>query len=141
MIVWRTAALRIERMECTIDEAADRVRALDRELEARLEAATEPALRARVEAVRAELRPVLLGLVGDVHDPGHVNLAGRVGWLTIQVGGYPGAPTAAQAEWIDRWARDTEGYAARLDSVAAGSVAELDRQLRAAGLEGLAFEN
>ena len=79
--------------------------------------------------MRAALRPVLLGFEGDVRDPGHVNLAGRLNWFTIQVGNYSGPPTAAQWEWIERYSRQVEEYAAMLETILAGPVAELERKL------------
>ena len=45
---------------------------------------------------------MILALRGDPKDPGHVNLPGRLNWLTIQVGNNSSAPTAAQMEWIGK---------------------------------------
>jgi len=49
-----------------------------------------------------------------------VNLPGRINWLTIQVGNYSGRPTAAQAEWIETYARLTDEAVAALDRVRRG---------------------
>jgi len=46
-----------------------------------------------------------------------VNLPGRINWLTIQVGNYSGRPTAAQAEWIATYARQTADVVAALDAL------------------------
>ncbi|HZD06510.1 MAG TPA: hypothetical protein VE173_16475 [Longimicrobiales bacterium] len=137
MAVWHRAARTIERTECTVRRAGARVRALDARLQAALESTTDAELRTALQAVRDDLRPVVLGLVGDVRDPGHVNLSGRINWLTIQVGNYPGPPTAAQTEWIDRYSRSAGDLVARLDEVVGGSLAELNGRLRAAGMTGI----
>ncbi len=131
---WHVAAKKIERMECTIDNAAARVRSLDAQLADAATSGGDTSLRADAEAVRRELRPIALGLYGDSRDPGHINLAGRVNWLTIQVGNYTGRPTAAQTEWIDRWARMTDDYVAQLDGIVSDSLARLNTRLRTAGL-------
>lgn len=125
---WHVWAAKIERTQCTILRAAARARPLDERLEALETTGTDAEIRSSARTAREALRPVLLGLVGDVRDPGHVNLAGRINWLTIQVGNYSGPPTAAQREWIDRYSGEADDYAARLEEVLAGPVAELERK-------------
>jgi hypothetical protein len=137
--IWHREARKIERMECMIDRGSARVRALDRQL-AELEASAPSAIRADATRIRAELRPLILGFNGDAGDPGHVNLSGRVNWLTIQVGNYSGRPTPAQMEWIDRWARMTDEYSRALDAIEAASLTRLNDRLRAAGLPPLRGE-
>jgi hypothetical protein len=86
-------AQKVEKTECTLQRAVADLAAVERHLASRpTDAATE--------ALRRELRPIVLALRGDPKDPGHVNLPSRVNWLTIQVGNNSGAPTAAQMEWI-----------------------------------------
>jgi hypothetical protein len=76
----------------------------------------------------------VLGLVGDPRDPGHVNLSGRINWLTIQVGNNSGRPTAAQSEWIETFSVETTRYVGQLEGVVRGSLARLNGRLRSAGL-------
>ena len=71
------------------------------------------------ESRQSELRPVVLALRGDPKDPGHVNLPGRINWLTIQVGNNSGVPTAAQMEWIGKYAEQTAQAIAKLDEIKA----------------------
>jgi hypothetical protein len=75
----------------------------------------------------------MLGFAGDVRDPGHVNLSGRLNWFTIQVGNYSGPPTAAQWEWIRRYAGQVEEYSAMLKPILEGPVAELEKKLGEGG--------
>ena len=126
---WYRAATVIERAECTVRDALARLRPLDARLEEVEQTSADAAIRAEAAAVRAALRPILLGFAGDVRDPGHVNLAGRLNWFTIQVGNYSGRPTAAQWEWIERYAAQVEEYSAMLEPTLEGPVAELERKL------------
>lgn len=97
MRAWQQAARTIERTECRLDRAAAALAALER------------------GGSNADLRPLVLALRGDPRDPGHLNLPGRINWLTIQVGNYNGRPTQAQMEWIATYARQTDELLARLD--------------------------
>jgi hypothetical protein len=134
MATWLAQARKIEEMECTARSAGALVRSLDQELEVLAETELEPEIRRIAETLREELRPVFLGFVGDARDPGHVNLPGRINWLTIQVGNYAGRPTRAQLDWIDRYSRMTQEYKAQLDEIMAEALPELNRKLREAGL-------
>jgi photosystem II stability/assembly factor-like uncharacterized protein len=117
MQAWLTAARTIERTECTLDRAAADLAVLERRLnDTSSQVNGTPA---QVESLRKELRPIVLALRGDSRDPGHVNLPGRINWLTIQVGNYSGRPTAAQLEWIATYAKQTEGVVAALEAVKA----------------------
>ena len=131
---WHAEAKKIERMECMIGAASARVRSLDAQLARLVGADGDASLRAEADALRRQLRPIALGLFGDARDPGHVNLSGRVNWLTIQVGNYTGRPTAAQMEWIARWAGQTGDYVKQLDNFIAGSLARFNAKLQAGGL-------
>ena len=126
---WYRAAATIERAECTVRDALARLQPLDARLQEVEQTSGDASIRAEAAAVRAALRPVLLGFAGDVRDPGHVNLAGRLNWFTIQVGNYSGRPTAAQWEWIERYASQVEEYSAMLEPILEGPVAELERKL------------
>jgi len=126
---WRRAAAMIERAECTVRGALARLQPLDARLEEVERNSDDASIREEAAAVRAALRPILLGFAGDVRDPGHVNLAGRLNWFTIQVGNYSGRPTAAQWEWIERYARQVAEYSAMLEPILEGPVAELERKL------------
>jgi photosystem II stability/assembly factor-like uncharacterized protein len=131
---WYQAAHTIEHMECRIAQGIVRLRALQGELDRAERAARTAELRREVAAVRGALRPVVLGLVGDVRDPGHVNVSGRVQWLTIQVGNYTGPPTAAQREWIGRFDEQTDHYVGLLERVIHEEDPRLNARLEAAGL-------
>lgn len=126
---WHRAAAMIERAECTVRGALARLQPLDARLEEVERNSDDASIREETAAVRAALRPILLGFAGDVRDPGHVNLAGRLNWFTIQVGNYSGRPTAAQWEWIERYARRVAEYSAMLEPILEGPVAELERKL------------
>jgi photosystem II stability/assembly factor-like uncharacterized protein len=132
--VWHREAAKIERMDCMIDRGSARVRSLDRQLADLVATTSDSGIRADAAGIRTELRPIILGFNGDARDPGHINLSGRVNWLTIQVGNYSGRPTPAQMEWIDRWARMTDEYTRALDAIEAASLTRLNDRLRAAGL-------
>jgi photosystem II stability/assembly factor-like uncharacterized protein len=131
---WYRAAKAVERMECRIAQGVAQLRALESELSAVERAATNATVKREVAALRTQLRPIALGLAGDVRDPGHVNLAGRVNWLTIQVGNYTGRPTAAQSEWIGTFGAQAEQYLKELENVKRGGLARLNARLAAAGL-------
>ena len=116
MQAWLTAARTIERTECSLDRAAAELSGLERRFS---EMASRPDAKAQLDDVRRELRPIVLALRGDARDPGHVNLPGRINWLTIQVGNYSGRPTAAQMEWIATYAKQAESVIASLERVKA----------------------
>jgi len=115
--VWQREARTIERTECTLRRAAADLAAVERQLAEAETRASDGALRAEVDSVRRELRPILLALRGDSSDPGHVNLPGRINWLTIQVGNYSGRPTKAQMEWIATYAKQTTEVVAALEGI------------------------
>jgi photosystem II stability/assembly factor-like uncharacterized protein len=117
MQAWRTAAKTIERVECSLDRAAAELAGIERQVADLERRASDQATKSRVEAARRELRPIVLALRGDPRDPGHVNLPGRINWLTIQVGNNSGRPTAAQAEWITRYAEQADAVVRALDAV------------------------
>jgi photosystem II stability/assembly factor-like uncharacterized protein len=135
MEAWLAEARTIEAMECMARRASFQVRALDGELAALTQSAPSEEIRTQAQAVRDQLRPTFLVFAGDARDPGHVNLPGRINWLTIQVGNYPGRPTSAQTEWIDRYSRMAQEHQARLEEIRSGPLAELNDRLREAGLE------
>jgi hypothetical protein len=114
MRVWHEQAAIIERMDCQADAAAAEVRALDARL-AQQEAGG-PA-RADAAEARKRLRPLVLAFVGDARDPGHINLPGRINWLTIQVGNYSGKPTPAQMKWIAEYSAEVDRYVKALADV------------------------
>ena len=114
---WYRAATRIERMQCTVVYALAVLQTLDGVLRGQVENSDDASIRAEAAALREALRPILLGFAGDVRDPGHVNLAGRLRWFTIQIGNYSGPPTAAQWEWIERYERQVGEYSPMLEEV------------------------
>ena len=111
--VWYSLAQKIEKTDCTL---GPRPRRSGRRSSG--DWPSRPA-DATTEALRRELRPVVLALRGDPKDPGHVNLPARLNWLTIQVGNNSGAPTAAQMEWIGKFAEQAASAIARLEAVKA----------------------
>jgi hypothetical protein len=108
--IWYSMAQKIEKTDCTLDGALADLAQVERVL------ASRPA-DAATEALRRELRPVVLALRGDPKDPGHVNLPARLNWLTIQVGNNSGSPTAAQMEWIGKYAEQAASAIARLEVI------------------------
>lgn len=124
MKVWYREAKTIEKTECALDRAAAELAAIERQLTA-LDAAADPTKREQIAAIGRDLRPIALALRGDPRDPGHVNLPGRINWLTIQVGNYSGRPTAAQMEWIATYATQTQEVVEKLDLLKRGSLARL----------------
>ncbi len=125
MQVWHREAQKIERTECTLDRASAELAAVDRQLSDLTARAADAGTREQIDAVRRELRPIVLALRGDPADPGHVNLPGRVNWLTIQVGNYSGRPTAAQMEWIATYAAQAQQAIDLLGTVKQESLARL----------------
>lgn len=117
MQAWLTAARTIERTECTLDRAAVELSGIERRLNEMESGAGGSATQPQIDNLRRELRPIVLALRGDARDPSHVNLPGRINWLTIQVGNYSGRPTAAQMEWIATYAKQAESVIAALDAV------------------------
>jgi hypothetical protein len=110
--IWYDMAQKIEKTECTLARALIDLVEVERVLASRPnDAATE--------ALRKELRPVVLALRGDSSDPGHVNLPSRLNWLTIQVGNNSNAPTPAQTEWIGRFSEQAVSAINRLETVKA----------------------
>jgi photosystem II stability/assembly factor-like uncharacterized protein len=117
MAVWLREARKIESMDCRLDRAAAELAGIERQLQDAEAKATDAAVKSAIASERAELRPVVLGLRGDARDPGHVNLPGRINWLTIQVGNYSGRPTAAQMEWIAKYSEQADALLKRFDEV------------------------
>jgi hypothetical protein len=110
--VWYGMAQKIEKTECSLDRALADLAEVERVLASRPnDAATE--------ALRRELRPVVLALRGDPKDPGHENLPARLNWLTIQVGNNSGVPTAAQMEWIGKYSEQAASAIGRLAEIKA----------------------
>jgi len=112
MRAWHEQASLVERMECRADAAAAEVRDLDARFAKMIADGQSPR---EAEDVRRRLRPLVLAFVGDARDPGHVNLPGRINWLTIQVGNYSGRPTPAQVQWIATYSADVDRYIRQLD--------------------------
>jgi photosystem II stability/assembly factor-like uncharacterized protein len=104
---WHAAAMTIERTDCSLDRAIAELAELDQQA-TKLEQSSVSADRDRAATLRRALRPIALTLRGDPRDPGHVNLPGRINWLTIQVGNYSGKPTSAQMEWITTYAKQAD---------------------------------
>jgi hypothetical protein len=123
-------SLKIESMDCRPDRAAAELAAIERQLQDADAKASDPQIKSAIAAVRTELRPIALGLRGDPRDPGHVNLPGRINWLTIQVGNYSGRPTAAQTEWIAKYAAQTDALLKKFDEVKRGNLARLTAKLK-----------
>ena len=121
---WHREATTIERTDCRLDRAVAELAAIDQELTT-LEGKADPQVKDRVAAARRELRPIVLALRGDSRDPGHVNLPGRLNWLTIQVGNYSGRPTRAQSELIAHYAQQTDTVIASLEAMKKGTLASL----------------
>jgi hypothetical protein len=71
-------------------------------------------------------------------DPAPYNLPARINWLTIQVGNYSGRPTAAQTEWIDRYADQTDAVIKQLETIRTVSLQQLNAKLKAGGLPEIA---
>ena len=117
MRAWHEAAQTIERTDCTLDRATAQLAVLEQQAAA-WEQGADAATRERGATLRRELRPIVLALRGDPRDPGHVNLPGRINWLTIQVGNYSGKPTAAQLEWIATYAKQAEEIVAGMEKLA-----------------------
>jgi hypothetical protein len=95
-------------------------------------------VKAAAAATRSALRPIVLGLRGDPRDPGHVNLPSRLNWLTIQVGNYSGRPTAAQREWIARYAAEAQALVRQFDAIKKDSLSQLNGRLKTAGMPEIA---
>jgi photosystem II stability/assembly factor-like uncharacterized protein len=110
MDIWYGVAQKIEKAECTLQRAVADLVDVERQLGSR------PA-DAITEAIRRDLRPVVLALRGDPKDPGHVNLPARLNWLTIQVGNNSGAPTEAQMEWVGTFAEQAAHAIAKLEEI------------------------
>ena len=121
---WHREATTIERTDCRLDRAVADLAVIDQELTA-LEGKGDPQVKDRVAAARRELRPIVLALRGDSRDPGHVNLPGRLNWLTIQVGNYSGRPTRAQSDLIAAYAQQTDTVIASLEAMKKGTLASL----------------
>jgi photosystem II stability/assembly factor-like uncharacterized protein len=139
MQVWQREARSVERTECTVNRASGALADVEAQLTALEAKAADSAVKSAVAAVRSDVRPIVLGLRGDPHDPGHLNLPGRINWLTIQVGGYSGRPTAAQVEWIAKYADQADGLVRRFEQVKKDSLSRLNVTLKAAGLPEVAI--
>ena len=125
MQVWHREAQKIERMQCGLSRAAGELASIERQLDELDARAADAQTKSAIASVRTELRPIVLGLQGDPRDAGHVNLPGRINWLTIQVGNYSGRPTAAQVEWIAKYSAQTNALLERFETVKRGSLAKL----------------
>jgi photosystem II stability/assembly factor-like uncharacterized protein len=110
MSVWHREALLLEHTECTLAAAAADLAELERRA-ADLQSQNRGS---EAQALSSSLRPLVLALRGDPKDPGHVNLPGRVNWLTIQVGNYSSRPTKAQSEWIAKYSAAADDVVKRL---------------------------
>jgi photosystem II stability/assembly factor-like uncharacterized protein len=115
MVAWHREASIIEKTECTLSRAAATLAELERRV-AQFEGTGD---RDTARSLQEELRALSLILRGDPRDPGHVNLPGRINWLTIQVGNNSGPPTKAQSEWIHKYAAETAVVVTRLNALRA----------------------
>jgi photosystem II stability/assembly factor-like uncharacterized protein len=125
---------KIESIECSTSEAMSRIATLDGQLAGAESKTTDAQIKSDGESVRKELRAIAVELNGDPREPDHLNLRGKINWLTIQVGNYTGRPTPAQIEWIDRFSADRDRLVAHLEAVLHSSVAKLNQRLTAAGI-------
>ncbi|HBY58263.1 MAG TPA: hypothetical protein DEH78_00470, partial [Solibacterales bacterium] len=66
---------------------------------------------------RAELERIGNALNSPPRDPEHENIFRKLAWLVDQVGGCTCRPTAAQIEWIGRFADATRDYRTQLDAI------------------------
>jgi photosystem II stability/assembly factor-like uncharacterized protein len=114
---WQRESRAIERTECMLRRAVSDLASLERQLADADARGDDAAARADIARIRRELRPIVLALRGDPDDAGHVNLPGRINWLTIQVGNYSGRPTKAQMEWIAAYAKQAADVVAALDAI------------------------
>lgn len=125
---------KIESIECSTSQATLRIDTIDVQL-AQLEGtASAVPFKGDVDTVRRELRAVAVELNGDPREPDHLNLRGKINWLTIQVGGYSGRPTPAQIDWIGRFSAERDRLVAQLDAAVNGNLARLNQRLKDAGL-------
>jgi photosystem II stability/assembly factor-like uncharacterized protein len=113
MAAWHEDASLIVESECALQRASADLA----ELEQRATMLEKEGRTGEADALRQQLRPIVLVLRGDPRDPGHVNLPGRVNWLTIQVGNNSGRPTRAQSEWIKSYATQAEAVARAVASL------------------------
>jgi photosystem II stability/assembly factor-like uncharacterized protein len=113
MTAWYREAAVLEHTDCALAAAVADLG----ELERRSAEMRSQNRVAEAQALSTSLRPIVLALRGDPNDPGHVNLPGRVNWLTIQVGNYSGRPTKAQSEWIAKYAVAAEEVVKRLEAL------------------------
>ncbi len=113
MQAWHREASIIEHTECSLRAAVADLAALERQAR---ELETQ-GRKADADSILSQLRPIALALRGDPRDPGHVNLPGRLNWLTVQVGNNSGRPTAAQSEWIRTYAAEAEAVIKKLASL------------------------
>jgi photosystem II stability/assembly factor-like uncharacterized protein len=125
---------RIETMDCSTTQALSQIQSLDSQLANLDRTVADAEIKAEAAAVRKELRAIAVELSGDPRDPEHLNLRGKLNWLTIQVGGYSGRPTNAQIEWIGRFNDQLDKLLTQLDGVKRGSLAKLNVRLSAAKL-------
>jgi photosystem II stability/assembly factor-like uncharacterized protein len=139
MQLWLREARTIERTECTLSRAAGEIAAIENQLSSIEQRTPTGTVQSAVAAARADLRPIVLGLRGDPLDPGHVNLPGRINWLTIQVGNYSGRPTAAQMEWIKTYADQTDALMRRFADVKRDALGRLNQILRSSGIPEVAI--
>ncbi len=125
------AVTQIERIECATSEALAKIAAIESQIPGAVTKA--PQIKVDADAVRGDLRAIAVELSGDPREPNHLNLRGKINWLTIQVGNYSGRPTSAQLDWIGRFAADSERLTGRLVSIVQGSLARLNEWLKSAG--------
>ena len=112
MQAWHREASIIEHTECSLGRRSPIWQPWSVRRESR-----DPGRKADADSILSQLRPIALALRGDPRDPGHVNLPGRLNWLTIQVGNNSGRPTAAQSEWIRTYAAEAEAVIKKLASL------------------------
>ena len=108
--IWYSMAQKIEKTDCTLDRAVADLAEVERVL------ASRPA-DAATEALRRELRPVVLALRGDPKDPGHVNLPAQA-----ELADHPGREqqrlSNRGADGMDRqYAEQAASAIARLEEV------------------------
>jgi photosystem II stability/assembly factor-like uncharacterized protein len=125
------AVERLERLSYEMDEATERVRRIDAQIDAIEHAVPDPTIRQLGEQIRKSLAAVEDDIQPPWTDPEHLNLRVKVRELMFQINSYSGKPTVPQEQYIGVFEDECQGVLERLNQVLSGPLAQLNMRLTA----------
>lgn len=128
---YQDTVTRLVNMQCSIDQAMARITSLNRQLSDERIPAN---LHSQAAQLKTGLQAIGVDLSPDPRDPEHLNLRGKIAWMSTQVQNYTGRPTQVQLEYTANFEQQLQPLLQRLDAAIKGDLTKLNQSLRAANL-------